>query len=62
MKICDHCGEELEFVTEYDYSTYYICPGCKTLWDYMEDSFKNEEIAIDVQAVLNDYKRRKVAS
>ena len=62
MTICDYCGEELTFVAELDCSIYYKCPKCKTLWDFMNDDAKNEEIMVDVGAILDEIKRKKIAS
>jgi uncharacterized Zn finger protein len=60
--ICDYCGEELIFIVEFDCSIYYRCPECKTLWDSMTDDAKNEEIMVDVGAMLEEMRMKGIAS
>lgn len=62
MTICEYCGEELVFVVEFDCSSYYRCPKCMTLWDFMTDDAKNEEVMVDVGAILDEMRKKRVAS
>ena len=60
--LCENCGAELAFVGELDCSLFFKCGGCNTVWDYMEDNSMNEETVIDVGAILDELKRKRIAS